>query len=54
MNYSENLERVIQYELSKLIELKNNEDGPFDKEKVKFYYAKYEKIKGKSHKKNKK
>lgn len=44
MNYDENLEKVIQYELTKLIEMKKNEIGPFNKKIIKYYNDLYEKI----------
>ena len=47
MNYSDDLEKVIQYELTKLINMKKNGEGPFSKEKVKYYYELYEKMREK-------
>lgn len=44
MNYSDELEKVIQYELSKLIEFKKANVGPFDREKIIHYYEMYENI----------
>lgn len=48
MNYSEDIEKVIQYELSKLIEMKKNEEGPFDKKMVEYYSGLYEKMRNKT------
>ena len=44
MNYSADLEKVIQYELSRLIDMKRRDVGPFDKETVKHYNEIYQKI----------
>lgn len=41
MNYSEDLEKVIQSELSKLIEMKRNNTGPFTKGLIYEFYEKY-------------
>lgn len=47
MNYSEDLEKVIQYELTNLIEMKKNNEGPFDQKKVEHYYKLYEEMSNK-------
>ena len=47
MNYSPDLEKVIQYELSNLIELKRKGAAPFQEEIIKKYYAKYDKLRTK-------
>ena len=44
INYSADLEKVIQYELSRLIDMKRRDVGPFDKETVKHYNEIYQKI----------
>ena len=44
MHYSEDLEKVIEHELSRLIEMKKWGIGPFDKNKIKYYEEIYEKI----------
>ncbi len=51
MNYSPDLEKVIQYELSNLIELKRKGAAPFQEEIIKKYYAKYDKLRTKKPKK---
>jgi len=38
MKYSENLDRILQYELTNLINIKRAEEGPFDKKKIENYY----------------
>lgn len=47
MNYSENLQKVIQYELDNLIELYKSSNAPFNKEVVNYYLDIYKKIKNK-------
>jgi hypothetical protein len=44
MNYSADLEKVIEYELSKLINLKKEGRTPFDKNTILYYYKIYEKM----------
>ncbi len=44
MNYSEDLDIVLQNELSNLIVMKKNEEGPFNKEEISKYYSKYLKM----------
>lgn len=44
MQYGEDLEKIINYELSRLIEMKKWGIGPFDKERIKYYDNLYEKI----------
>ena len=46
MHYSDELDEVIKSELSSLIEMKKNNEGPFDTELVKSYYEKYKEIIG--------
>ncbi len=45
MHYSDELEKVLQYELSKLIKYKENKEIAFDEKKVAYYYKLYELIK---------
>ncbi len=45
MNYTEDMDKVIKYELSKLIEMKKNNDFPFKKEVVEMYYNKFKELK---------
>ncbi len=47
MNYSEDLDLVINKELDKLIEMKNNDEGPFDFDIINSYYNKYIMMKNK-------
>lgn len=47
MQYGSNLEKVIEYELTKLIDMKREESGPFSKKMIDHYYELYEKIRGK-------
>lgn len=47
MNYSEDLDLVINKELDKLIEMKNNNEGPFDFDIINSYYNKYLMMKNK-------
>ena len=41
MKYSEDLDRILQAELTNLINLKRAEEGPFNKKQVEKYYQKY-------------
>ena len=41
MNYSDNLDFILKKELSKLIDMKKNNEYPFDKSTVSDYYDKY-------------
>jgi len=45
MNYSEDLDLVINKELEKLIQIKQKKDGPFNIRVVNEYLEKFEKIK---------
>ena len=45
MNYSDKLDFIINKELEKLIEMKNNNEGPFNKDIVNSYLKIYENIK---------
>ncbi len=47
MKYGEKLERVIEYELSKLIEMKKNNAEIFSEEMINHYYVLYEKMRAK-------
>ena len=44
MHYSNELDEIIKSELDSLIEMKKNNEGPFDKEVVEKYYQKYKEI----------
>lgn len=44
MNYSEELETVLQYELSKLIDIKKKGLGPYDSSKIDYYYGVYKSL----------
>ena len=44
MNYSQDLEKVIQHELSKLVEIKKRGEDPFNESLIRHYSTKYEKI----------
>ncbi len=41
MNYSDDLDLILNKELEKLIKMKNNEEGPFNKEIISEYFNKY-------------
>ena len=41
MKYSEDLDKILQFELTNLINIKRAEEGPFDKKKIENYYQKY-------------
>ena len=45
MHYPDELDKILKNELSGLIEMKKNNIGPFDKEKINFYYKMYENLK---------
>jgi hypothetical protein len=45
MNYSNELDKIIQSELQDLITLKKSEKGPFDKQFIEKYYQKFVKLK---------
>ena len=45
MKYSDDLDKVIQYSLSELIDIKKNNDAPFKKEVIDRYYQIYEDLK---------
>ena len=51
MNYGKDIEKIIQKELTRLIEMEKNKDMPFDKKIVEYYYNIYEKMTTKSHEK---
>lgn len=44
MHYSNELDEIIKSELESLIEMKKNNEGPFDKDVVEKYYKKYKEI----------
>ena len=44
MHYSNDLDKIIKYELNNLITKYKNKEEPFDKETVKKYYDLYKKI----------
>ena len=41
MRYSEDLDKILQYELTQLINEKRNEEGPFNKDTIDKYYRMY-------------
>lgn len=45
MNYSEDIDRILKSELTKLIELAREKKGPFDKNTIEYYYQKYVSLK---------
>lgn len=45
MSYPEDLDLILNKELEKLIKMKNNNEGPFNKELLNIYYNKYLSIK---------
>ena len=47
MNYSNDIDKILKYELSNLIELARNKKGPFVKEKLENYYQMYKAYKTK-------
>ena len=48
MRYSEDLDKILQSELTTLIDMKRAEEGPFDKSKVESYYQLFEQITSKN------
>jgi len=48
MKYSEDLDKILQSELSTLIDMKRAEEGPFDKSKIENYYNLFEQIMSKN------
>lgn len=50
MKYSKELDMVIRYSLTELINLKRSNSGPFNKEVVEYYYNIYKKIQNNSNK----
>ena len=46
MHYSDELDEILKDELNILIEMKKNNQGPFNKEMINEYYAKYKEITG--------
>ena len=44
MNYSDEIDKIVNAELEKLIELYKNKKGPFNEKEIKYYYEKYMKI----------
>lgn len=46
MHYSDEIDTIVNNELSNLIEMKKNNEGPFNKETVEKYYKKYKDITG--------
>ncbi len=46
MHYSDELDEIVKSELSSLIEMKKNNEGPFDKSLIEKYYNKYKEITG--------
>ena len=46
MHYSDELDEIVKSELSSLIEMKKNNEGPFDKNVIEKYYNKYKEITG--------
>ena len=45
MNYSDDLDLILNKELEKLIEMKNNSEGPFDTKIINNYLEKYKNVK---------
>ena len=45
MNYPKEIDFIVNKELSKLIEMKNNNEGPFNKEVIQMYHEKYNNLK---------
>ena len=45
MNYSKDLDTILKYELTKLIDKARGQDGPFQQSEIKEYYHKYKEIK---------
>ena len=44
MHYPEEIDMILKRELTSLIEMKKNNEGPFDKELINKYYEKYEQL----------
>ena len=47
MHYSDELDCILKSELNSLINMKKNQDGPFDKNLIEKYYERYQEITGK-------
>ena len=45
MNYPSEIDVIVKKELNKLIEMKKNNDGPFNKNLIEQYHHKYEELK---------
>ena len=45
MNYPKEIDFIVNKELAKLIEMKNKDEGPFNKEVIEKYHDKYNKLK---------
>jgi len=45
MNYPKEIDFIVNKELAKLIEMKNNDEGPFNKDVIKKYHEKYNQLK---------
>lgn len=46
MHYSEDIDKIVNKELEDLIEMKKNNEGPFNKDLIDEYYSKYKEITG--------
>ncbi len=44
MNYSDDIDKIVNYELKNLIKLYESKKGPFDIQEIKKYYEKYKEI----------
>ena len=44
MHYPEEIDMILKRELTSLIEMKKNNEGPFNKELIESYYQKYEQL----------
>ena len=45
MNYPSEIDVIVKKELNKLIEMKKNNEGPFNKEVIEKYHNKYNELK---------
>lgn len=41
MNYPASIDKILKYEMDKLIDMNVKKEGPFDKKTIEYYYSKY-------------
>lgn len=52
MHYPKEIDHILKYELSNLIEMEKKQEFPFNKETIDYYYEKYIKLRKENEKKN--